>query len=68
VKIFQLFKLTVPGIKVVHNAVNDFNVQALIGHFIFLFAVTSFYAVQQDFSVIHSKPILKGERSLSQQR
>ena len=67
-KIFQLFKLAVPDTNLVNNAVNDFNVQVLIGHFIFLFAVALFYAVQLDFSVIHSEPVLKGKSGLYHNR
>ena len=68
-KIFQLFKLAVSNSNLVNNVVNDFKVQVLVGHSIFLFTVTSFYAVQLDFSVMHSEPILKGkEWSLSQQK
>ena len=67
-QILQLFKLAEPDINLVKNSVNDCNVQVLIGHFIFLFTVTSFYAIQLDFSVIHSKHILKGKSGLHHNR
>jgi len=67
-KIFQLFKLAVPDTNLVNNVVNDFNIQAVVGHSIFLSTVTSFYTTQLDFSVIHSEPILKGNSGLYHNR